>query len=514
MSIPGPLVLAILDGWGIAPDSPSNAVTQARTPVLNGWRRMYPHTELQSSGLAVGLADGQDGNSEAGHMNLGAGRVVAQDDSRISQSINEGTFFRNPAFLAAIHHVQKHHSTLHLMGMFGNTQSAHSNPDHLLALLLLAHNHRLPNVKLHLFTDGRDSPRYFARDIMNKFFPHFGNATVATVMGRVYAMDRNKNWSRTEAAYQAIVQGQASHHVADPKEAITQAYNRGESDEFIEPTVIGNYRGMNDHDAIIFFNLRSDRARQLTKAFVQPNFEQQNAPTKPFHRSRLVEGLTFVAMTDFGPDLDSILTAYPAVELPGTFPIALKDKRQLYIAESEKYAHVTYFFNGGYASPVGGEDREMVASPTVATYDLTPAMSSKEITDRVVEVIQRRLYDVIVLNYANTDMVAHTGNLAAGIAAMEFTDACLGRLAEAVLAADGLLAVTGDHGNLEEMKNLGTGEVDTEHSTFPVPLFLVGKTVVGLHLRPGALGDVAPTLLALLGHPIPPEMTGHNLVQA
>lgn len=508
-----PLVLAILDGWGIAPPSAGNAVTQAKTPVLDAWQKKYPHTELQASGLAVGLADGQDGNSEAGHMNLGAGRVVPQDDSRISQSISNGTFFRNPAFLAAIHHVKKHHSTLHLMGMFGNTQSAHANPDHLLALLLLAHNHQLRNVRLHLFTDGRDSPRFYAREIMTKFLPHFGDATVATVMGRFYAMDRNKDWDRTAQAYRAIVLGQAAHHVREPLDAITQAYNRGESDEFIQPTVVGNYQGVEDHDAVIFFNLRSDRARQLTKAFVQSDFERSNAATKPFTRPKVVTDLTFVAMTDFGPDLDSILTAYPAVALADTFPMALKDRRQLYIAESEKYAHVTYFFNGGYANPVGGEDREMIPSPPVLTYDLAPAMNSVKLTDRVIDVLAHRLYDVVVMNYANTDMVAHTGNLPAGIQAMEATDTCLGRLAAAVLAVDGWLVVTGDHGNLEEMRNLATGEVDTEHSTFPVPFFLIGRQATPLQLRPGVLGDVAPTLLHLLGHPIPPAMTGHLLIQ-
>lgn len=514
MNLRGPLVLAILDGWGIAPPSAGNAVRLARTPIINGWNGRYPHTQLQASGPAVGLAEGQDGNSEAGHMNLGAGHVVPQDDSRISQSVSNGTFFRNPAFLAAMHHVQKHHSTLHLMGLFGNAQSAHANPDHLLALLLLVHNHHLRDVKLHLFTDGRDSPRYFARDIMSVFLPHFGEATVATIMGRYYAMDRNKQWDRTAAAYRAIVEAEAAHRVDDPRQAISQAYNRGESDEFIQPTVVGNYRGVADNDAVIYFNLRSDRARQLTKALVQTDFEMLNEHTHPFHRSRVVRGLTFVAMTDFGPDLDDILTAYPAVELGGTFPMALRGKRQLYIAESEKFAHVTYFFNGGYANPVAGEDREMVPSPDVKTYDLTPAMSSQAITDRVVEAVKRELYDVVVLNYANTDMLAHTGNLAAGIAAMEATDCCLGRLAAAVLAAGGLLAVTGDHGNLEEMMNLVTGEVDTEHSTNPVPFYLVSGRFARHQLHPGALGDVAPTLLRLIDQPIPPEMTGRVLVTA
>ena len=514
MSVAGPLVLTIIDGWGIAVPSAGNAMSQAKTPTINGWNDVYPHTQLQASGLAVGLSDGQDGNSEAGHMNLGAGRVVAQDDSRISQSINDGTFFRNPAFLMAIHHVKKHHSTLHLMGMFGNTQSAHSNPDHLLALLLLAQNHQLRNIKLHLFTDGRDSPRFFARDIMARFEPHFGDAKVATIMGRFYAMDRNKTWSRTEAAYESIINAAGVHHVNEPLEAITQAYNRGETDEFITPTTVGDYKGIQDHDAIIYFNLRSDRARQLTKAFVQPEFETRNADTHCFTRSHVLDDVPFVAMTDFGPDLETVDTAYPAIQLTNTFPMVLRNHRQLYIAESEKYAHVTYFFNGGYADPVGGEDRVMVPSPQVQTYDEVPAMNSGIITDTVIAAIQNKTHDVIVLNYANTDMVAHTGNFSASVAAMEATDSCLHRLAEAVLAANGTLVVTGDHGNIEELINLKTGEIDTEHSGNPVPLYIISHAASSMKLKSGKLGDVAPTILPLVGAKVPSEMTGDNLLSS
>lgn len=510
----GPVVLAILDGWGIAPPSTGNAVTSAKTPILHSWAEKYPHTELAASGPAVGLATGQDGNSEAGHMNLGAGRMVPQDDSRISQAITDGTFFRNPAFLAAIHHVEKHHSTLHIMGMLGNAQSAHSNPDHLTALLLMMHHFHGLNVRLHLFTDGRDSPRYYAREIMTRILPFIGDARIATIMGRFYGMDRNKTWSRTQAAYETIVNAAGVHHVEEPMEAIAQAYNRGESDEFITPTTIGAYSGVQDNDAIIYFNLRSDRARQLTKAFVQKNFEEKNVATNAFTRTRSINNLTFVAMTEFGPDLDSILTAFPAVQIAGTFPIALEHKRQLYIAESEKFAHVTYFFNGGYSDPVAGEHRLIIPSPNVKTYDLAPAMSSHEITNRVVEALDNKEFDVIVLNFANTDMVAHTGNLAASIAAMEVTDTCLGQLEQAVLKAGGVMAVTGDHGNIEELTNMHTGEVDTEHSGNPVPFILVSNVLPPLTLHKGKLGDVAPTLLQLMGIPIPPEMTGQNLVDA
>lgn len=509
----GPIVLAILDGWGIAPPSRGNAVTLASTPILRRWATTYPHTQLQAGGPAVGLALGQDGNSEAGHMNLGAGRVVIQENVRISQNINDGTFFRNPAFLAALRHVQKRSSTLHLVGMLGNNQSAHADPDHLLALLMFCQTYRLRRVKLHLFTDGRDSPRFLAREILSKFMAHLGDVSVATIMGRFYGMDRNKTWTRTALAYQAMTLGQADHHVDDPLEAISQAYNRGESDEFIRPTVVGTFDGIHDGDVIIHFNLRSDRARQLTKTFVQPDFEQRNAATHAFTRPRIVRDLLFVAMTDFGPDLGDILTAYPAIQLHQTLPMVLHDQRQLYIAESEKYAHVTYFFNGGYADPVGGEERVMIPSPDVRTYDQAPAMSSQALTDRVIQAITQRTHDVIVMNYANTDMVAHTGVLSAGIAAMEATDGCLGRLEQAVLAADGILVVTGDHGNLEEMINLKTDEIDTEHSSNPVPLYLLSNNKTHHQLRPdGALGDVAPTMLALMKRPQPAEMTGRSVL--
>lgn len=507
-----PFVLAIIDGWGVAPPGPGNAISLAKTPTLDRWKQTYPYTTLKASGVAVGLAESQDGNSEAGHMNIGAGRMVPQEGMRISQSISNGTFFRNPAFMAAIHHVRKHGSTLHIMGLLGNNQSAHSDPDHLLGLLLLAQNNRIQRIRLHLFTDGRDSPRFLAKEILTRLQPFLGDAQVATVMGRYFGMDRNKNWERTELAYNAIVCGQGVHRVPDAMTAITQSYNRGESDEFISPTVVGQYAGMEDGDALIHFNLRSDRARQLTKTFVQDHFEEKNATTKPFQRKKVIKNLTFVAMTEFGPDLDSILTAYPAVQLQETLPMVLHDIKQLYIAESEKYAHVTYFFNGGYADPVGGEDRVIIPSPDVPYYDQTPAMSSVAITDRVISDLQSSAHSIIVLNYANADMIAHTGNLKAGIAAMEATDACLARLEEAVLAAQGTMIVSADHGNIEEMLNDGTGEIDTEHSINPVPFFLVTTDHRQQQLRSdGILGDIAPTILSLLGRTQPKDMTGRSL---
>ncbi len=348
---------------------------------------------------------------------------------------------------------------------------------------------------------------------MTSLIPHLGNARVGTVMGRYYGMDRNKTWSRTELAYEAIVNAKGNHATPDPLSAVTQAYNRGESDEFITTTIIDGYPGLQDHDAIIHFNLRSDRARQLTKSLVQSDFEKRNAATGCFTRSRVPRDVMFVAMTDFGPDLAGVLTAYPALQLRGTFPMAVATKRQMYIAESEKYAHVTYFFNGGYADPVANETRVMVPSPDVPFYDQAPAMKTPEITDRIVTAITTGGFQIVVANFANLDMVAHTGNLAASIQAMEVMDACLGKLEQAVVAAGGTLVVTADHGNIEELKNSQTGEVDTEHSTNPVPFYIVGSNRQGVKLRNGgALGDIAPTLLQILGLPQPSEMTGRSLL--
>ncbi len=511
MTSSGPLVLMILDGWGIAPPGAGNAVTLATTPNLDGWRRDYPWTSLQASGTAVGLNPGQDGNSEAGHMNIGAGRRVLQEAVRISTGLNDGTFFRNPAWLAAIQHVRQHDSSLHLMGMLGSHQSAHADPDHLLGLLMLMQSQRLRRVWLHLFTDGRDSPRFYAREALEKFLPHFGDAKVGMIMGRWYAMDRNKNWERTAAAYTAVVDGRAQHRVADPLVAVTQAYNRGESDEFIEPTAVGGYAGMQDNDAVIFFNLRSDRARQLTKAFVQADFEDKHRMTGAFRRRRQPRML-FVAMTDFGPDLGEMLTAYPAIQLHETLPMVLKHLRQLYVAEAEKYAHVTYFFNGGYADPVAGEQRLMIRSSAEKHFETVPAMSTPAITDAILQAITQGSNDVIVANFANTDMVAHSGNFAAGVQAMQVADACLGRIGAAVSAAGGTLLITGDHGNLEEMLNLTTGEIDTEHSVNPVPFHLIATGQRGVRLRTdGSLGDIAPTILDVLGIPQPAAMTGRSL---
>jgi len=512
-----PIILVVLDGWGLAKPNRGNAVALAETPTMNGITRIYPNTQLYAHGKYVGLPFKQSGNSEAGHMNLGAGRIAWQDAVKISKSINDGTFIKNPGFLEAVRQAQKNKSKLHLMGMISNGMSAHSDPDHLLALLALAKNHELKEVYLHLFTDGRDSPKYASLKLVADIQKAFKNGeAIATVMGRFYAMDRKKTWERTEKAYQALVEG-AGRKAASAQAAITESYNRGESDEFIEPYVITRngkpLPRIADGDSVIFFNLRSDRARQLAKMFVRK--ESREKDNKGFARKKFLKDLLFVAMTDFGPDLGNIITAFPGADLKATLPMVLENLSQLYIAESEKYAHVTYFFNGGYADPVNGEERFVVPSPDVKAYDLTPAMSSQKLVSEVLKNLGKNRYDFTVLNFAAPDMIGHTGNLEAAIKCCHQIDKYLGEIIKAYLRSGGTVLVTADHGNIEEMINLKTGEIDTEHSINPVPFVLVNKSLRGkVKLRSGGiLGDVGPTVLELLGMNKPKEMTGKSLIK-
>jgi len=515
-----PMILVILDGWGIAKPSRGNAVTLAKTPMFDSLFNKYPSTQLFAHGKHVGLPAKQDGNSEAGHMNIGAGRIVEQDVVEISKSINKGTFFKNIAFTEAIKHINKpHHSEakLHLVGLLPNGMSAHSNPDHILALLTLVREHNIKEVYLHLFTDGRDSPKYAALKLVTALERGLkDNEIIATIMGRFYAMDRRKKWQRTEKAYNALVLGKGKT-AKSPQAAITEAYNRGESDEFIEPYVITKkdkpLPRIKNGDSVIFFNLRSDRARQIAKTFVQKEFNKMNSGS--FKRKKVLKDLKFIAMTDFGPDLDSILTAFPSVDLQGALPVQLADLRQLYIAETEKYAHVTYFFNGGYADPVANEFRIVIESPDVKSYDETPAMSSRELTKTVIENINNNKYDFTVLNFAAPDMIGHTGNLEAGIKCCQEIDKYLGRIVKHYMAAGGTILATADHGNIEEMINLETDEVDTEHSANPAPFILINKKLQKkTKLRNiGILGDIAPTILELIGYKKPKEMTGKSLIK-
>ncbi len=514
-----PVVLLILDGWGMAPKSPGNAIELAKKPNFDRLWKSYPHTKLKASGKDVGLPLNQVGNSEAGHMNIGAGRVVIQDAVYISRAINTGQFFKNAAFETAYKQVKKYSSDLHLMGMLSNGQSAHSDPDHLIALLTWARLKKIKNVYLHIFTDGRDSPPHSALKLVEALLRSLRNQEVkgkrsgewiATIMGRFYAMDRKKEWPRTQAAYNAMVLGKGIF-AKSPQAAVTQSYNRGETDEFIRPYVIKRngkpIAQIKDKDAVIFFNLRSDRARQLAKPFVQKDFNGKNADS--FKRKKIFKNLVFVAMTDFGPDLDSVLTAFPCVDLTATLPMVLANHQQLYIAEKEKYAHITYFFNGGYADPVNGEDRILIPSPEVAAYDLTPGMSTIQITKRVLKSLDH--YQFIAINFAVPDMIAHTGNLKAAIKSVEIIDQCLGQLTKEILKRQGTLVITADHGNGEKMIDLETGEIDTEHNDNSVPLIIVRNKRTTKQLSAGRLGDVAPTILKLMNIKKPREMTGKAL---
>ena len=508
-------LLLILDGWGIAPASIGNAITLAKTPCYNMLIKKYPNTKLIAHGLKVGLPKNQTGNSEAGHMNMGAGRIVLQDDRHITDAIKNGTFFKNSAFLEAINNVKKNKSNIHLMGLLSGNQSAHVDPEHLQALLELLRTKGIKNIYLHLFTDGRDSSPQVGLRYLKKLKNSFKNGEkIATISGRFYAMDRNKNWSRTELAYKAMVDGKGIFVDSD-EEAIIQAYNRGETDEFIKPTVIcSNSKPIvkiKNNDSIIFFNLRSDRARQLTKLFVQKNVCDMNNNCKI--NVLKFKNLKFVSMTDFGPDLDSILAAFPSGDIKETLPMHLKNLRQLYLAESEKYAHVTYFFNGGYKDPVAGENREMIPSPNVFSYAQKPEMSADKICARIIQTLEKKLFDFYVVNFANPDMVGHTGDLKAGIKSVEKIDDCLSKIYEAFKQRDDIrILITADHGNIEEMINLVTGEVDTKHSTNPVPFILLDKDLKNAKLKKGILADVAPTILDLLNIKKSKLMTGKSLI--
>lgn len=507
-----PVILIIMDGWGIAKPNRGNAVTLAKTPVIGSLLKEYSHTELVAYGKRVGLPPQQDGNSETGHEILGAGRLVEQDSVIVTNSIKDGTFFKNAAFLAAIKHVRKNKSKMHLMGLLSGEQSAHVDPEHLNALMTMMRQQGIKEVYLHLFTDGRDSSRFsspqYLEELEGEMSCRIDPPKIATIQGRFYAMDRKKKWERLEKAYNLIVCGQGEK-ANKAEEAITKAYNRGETDEFIAPTVIVKkgkpVATVDDRDAVIFFNLRSDRARQLTKPFVQKNF-------KEFKRKKILKDIVFVTMTDFGPDLDSILTAYPSTDLKGTLTIAVDGRHQLYIAESEKYSHVTYFFNGGYANPVAGEERIRIPSPDVRSYDQEPKMSALEITRKVLEKMEQEDYELIVINFANPDMVGHTGNLKAGIKAVETVDKCVGEVIKGAFNKKMAVVITADHGNIEEMINLETGEVDTKHSTNPVPFILVSNHLKNKKLfKKGSIANVAPTILKVMGLPIPKEMTAKPL---
>ncbi len=514
-----PLILVILDGWGIATPNKGNPVVLAKTPTMDGIIKKYPNTLLCAHGVCAGLPSNQVGNSEAGHMNIGAGRRVEQDTVKISKSIKNGTFFKNTAFIEAIRHVKNNKSNLHIMGMLSDGMSPHSDPEHLKALIKLAKQEKIKNIYLHLFTDGRDSPQYASLKLVQEFNKKLKNGgKIATIMGRFYAMDRKKKWERTEMAYNALVLGKG-RQAKSATEAITESYNSGNTDEFIEPYVITEKKKplprIRDNDSVIFFNLRSDRARQLAKVFVQKSFNKLNRYS--FKRKRQIKNLIFVAMTDFGPDLDSILTAFPSVDLKNTLPMVLSGMKQLYITESEKRAHMTYFFNGGYSGKVDKEAIISLPSPDVKSYDKTPSMRANDLTEIILVNLKNKKnlkYEFTALNFSAPDMVGHTGNLKAAIECCHEIDKYLGKIIKAYLKYGGTVIVTADHGNVEEMINLKTGEIDTEHSTNPVPFVLVNKKMRKAKLRRnGKLYDIAPTILDILDIKKPKEMAGKSLIK-
>ena len=493
-----PIVLCVLDGWGLAPDAPSNAVTRAKTPRLRALVETYPHATLRASGRDVGLPDGVMGNSEVGHLTMGAGYIQYQELVRINDSIENGSFFENPALRAACA-AARGKGTLHLMGLI-STGGVHADMKHLAALADLARRETVDNVVVHAFLDGRDMPPRSALELIPQV-----PARIATVHGRYYAMDRDKRWDRVERSYRAIVDADGPR-VPSAEEALRACYAKPECrDELLEPHIVGPGAPMRDGDAVIFFNFRPDRARELTWALAKPDFDG-------FKRSRVVKDLTFVTLTDYKVDLPDVRVAFPSQEVtPMAHILAERGMKQFHTAETEKYAHVTYFFNGGREQPFEGEDRELVPSAKVATYDQKPEMSAAGVADALVKAIKGGTYDFAIVNLANPDMVGHTGDFGATLKAMEATDAAVGKIVDATLAAGGCMLLTADHGNAEEMA-FPSGEPNTQHSTNPVPVVFIAKDAGRFALRDGGLVDVAPTLLALLGLPVPARMTGRSLL--
>ncbi len=506
---PRPVVLCVLDGFGLSADPQRNALLAARMPTWDRLVAEWPTCRLQASGEAVGLPPGQMGNSEVGHLNLGAGFRVLQDLPRITLAIEDGTFLANPVLLKAAQHAVEHGTQLHLLALVG-PGGVHAVDDHILAMVHLAAHEGLPpaRILLHAITDGRDTPPRSAAEIVPALEGALaGQATIATVSGRFYAMDRDSRWDRVALAWEAIVHG-LGQTTASAGEAVTQAYARGEADEFIRPTVVGGYAGMGDNDAVVHLNFRADRARQLTRALALDAFDG-------FDRGRRPADLQLATLTEYqAAEKLPVAVAFPPLRTDSLAAyLSRLGMRQLHVAETEKYAHVTYFFNGGVEEALAGEDRVLVPSRRdVATYDLAPEMSAAEITDTVVTAIGSDHYDFILVNYANPDMVGHTGVWDAAARAAEFVDACLARLAEATLAAAGALIVTADHGNIEEMRDRG-GAPQTKHTTAPVPLVLVATGQQNSQLRDGILADVAPTICQLLGIDPPPSMTGRTLIE-
>lgn len=502
-------MLMILDGFGDNPNKDGNAIKLAKTPNIDKLMKKYSNVDINTSGLAVGLPEGQMGNSEVGHTNIGAGRIVYQELTRITKSIEEGDFFSNPEFIAAIENCKKNNSKLHILGLVSDG-GVHSHIRHLYGLLEMAKRRDFEDVYIHCFLDGRDTPPASAESYILKLQEKMNEkqiGKIASISGRFYAMDRDKRWQRVQKCYDALVNGQGNKAGSVVK-AIEDSYQKEVFDEFVEPTVICNgeepIATIGKNDSVIFFNFRPDRAREITRTLVDPEFNE--------FETKKDLNLYYVCFTSYDETMPNVHIAFKKEPLKNTFGEYISEKgyTQLRIAETEKYAHVTFFFNGGNEKQYKGEDRILVPSPKVETYDMQPEMSAPEVTEKVLDAINSRKYDVIILNYANPDMVGHTGNLDAAIKAIEEIDKDVGKVVEAIRANEGVLLITADHGNSEQMVDYTTGEPQTSHTTNPVPLILVGMETA--KLKSGKLADLAPTMLDIMGLEKPAEMTGESII--
>ena len=504
---PRPFALIILDGWGYREETRDNAIAAASKPHWDALWKKYAHTLISGSGRCVGLPEGQMGNSEVGHLNMGAGRVVHQDLTRIDQAIADKSFFTNPVLTSAIDNAIKSDKAIHILGLL-SPGGVHSHENQIHALIELAAQHHAKKVFIHAFLDGRDTPPRSAQsslEALNHHCQEFNCGKIATLIGRYYAMDRDNRWERVQQAYDLLTLGKADFHAPDALTALQLAYERGENDEFVKATQILPVT-INDGDVVIFMNYRADRARQITRAFIDPNFDG-------FKRTRLPQLKEFVSLTEYDARLKTHI-AFPPERLDNILATYLSQQglRQLRIAETEKYAHVTFFFNGGIEHAYPGEERVLIPSPKVATYDLQPEMSAPELTDSLIAKINSQQYDVIICNFANPDMVGHTGNFPATVKAIETIDACLGKIIPALQAVGGEALITADHGNAEMMFDEHTQQPHTAHTTELVPLIYIGRPAKSIKTN-GILSDIAPTMLYLMGLPKPSQMTGNSLFE-
>ena len=501
-----PIALIIMDGYGLNPETKGNAIYEAKKPYLDRYFKEYPNSKLSASGLSVGLPDGQMGNSEVGHTNIGAGRVVYQMLVKITKDIEDGTFFENTALVDAMSSAKESGKALHLMGLLSDG-GVHSHQKHLVGLIEMAHRMGLEKVYVHTFHDGRDVPPTSGVDFMSELvsdMERIGTGKIATISGRYYAMDRDNAWDRVEKAYNAMVLGEGKEE-RDPVEAIRKSYADGVTDEFIVPTVIDKEGTIKDGDSVIMFNFRPDRARQITRTFVDPDFNG-------FERKNGYFKLNFVCMAQYDAEMPNVSVAYPPEQLTMTFGeyISKLGMTQLRIAETQKYAHVTFFFNGGEERQFDGEDRILIKSPDVATFDMKPEMSAPEVCDAVCKAIDEDKYDVIILNYANCDMVGHTGVMDAAVKAVETVDSCVGKMVDKLLEKGGKAIITADHGNADCLVDPETNDVFTAHTTNPVPMIVIGAGDV--KVKDGKLCDLCPTMLDMMGIDKPEEMTGESLI--